>query len=637
MNYRQRLIILNIIDAVIIAVAVTIAYLLRFDFQIQAKYFAFWPQVIAAHIIIIMIIFNRANMYRRVWQYASIGELVSLVKAVTVAEITFSLVAVILHTHFPEFIVPRSIYLLSWVFIIVGIGGARFSWRMFRDSYINPANRTYNRRTLIIGAGSAGVLIARELKQAVNPELYPFAFVDDDSSKWNLQVLGMPVLGGRDKIPEFVQKYNIEKIIIAIPSASKSETAKIIEICKNTGAKIKILPRVGDLVSTNVSMSMIREVNVEDLLGRDPVQVDLEGIANYVTQKVVLVTGAGGSIGSELCRQISPFQPKKLLLLGHGENSIYDIEMELSKSFPDLKLETIIADIQDFRRLREVFEIHRPSVVFHAAAHKHVPLMERNPVEAVKNNVLGTKNLADCAHESGVLRFVMISTDKAVNPTSVMGATKRVAEMYIQGLARTSQTKFTAVRFGNVLGSRGSVIPLFRKQIEQGGPVTVTHPEMVRYFMTIPEAVQLVIQAGAFARGGEIFILDMGKPVKIAELASDLICLSGFEPDVDIKIAYTGIRPGEKLFEEILTDEEGISATKHNRIFVGKPGDFSWEELQFVLRKMEQVISGKTSIERVVEVKNTLKQIVPTFTCNDRSEMTDKELHKTLKETAVSK
>lgn len=635
MSYQKRLIFLNILDVLIVIAAVTLAYFLRFDFTIQKDYIASLPLVIGSHVIITMIIFNRANMYRRLWQYASVGELVSLVKAATVSETVFALVAVTIHTHFTWFIVPRSIYLLSWVLLIVLIGGSRFAWRMFRDSYLNRESRTYNRRTLIIGAGSAGVLIAKELKQAVNPELYPFAFIDDDCTKWKLQVLGMPILGGRDKIPEVVKKFNIDKIIIAIPSVSKSETAKIIDICKHTGAKIKILPKVGDLVG-NISVKMIREVNAEDLLGRDPVQVDLKGIANYVTNQIVLVTGAGGSIGSELCRQVSSFNPKKLLLLGHGENSIYDIEMELSYSFPDLKTETIIADVQDNKSLREVFETYSPQVVFHAAAHKHVPLMERNPGEAVKNNVLGTKNLADCAVDFNVSRFVMISTDKAVNPTSVMGATKRVAEMYIQGLARTSITKFVTVRFGNVLGSRGSVIPLFKKQIEQGGPVTVTHPDMVRYFMTIPEAVQLVIQGGAFAKGGEIFILDMGQPVKIADLARDLIRLSGFEPDADIEITYTGIRPGEKLFEELLTNEEGIVATKHNRIFVGKAEDFSWDELQFMLRKLEQAAYATAGSEKAEMIKNLLKQIVPVSNFAAAKSMINSEVFQTQIETATT-
>lgn len=636
MSYAKRIIFLNIFDIFIVIAAVTLAYLLRFDFRIQTSCYGSLPLVIAAHVLIVVVVFNRANLYRRVWQYASIGELVSLIKAVTVAEIIFAILAVTVHTHYDSFVVPRSVYVLSWGLMIAIIGGSRFAWRMLRDSYLKSADRTYYSRTLIVGAGSAGVLIAKELKYANNPDLYPFAFIDDDNRKWKLHVMGMPILGGREKIPEAVKKYNIEKIIIAMPSVSKSETAKIIDICKNTSAKIKILPRVGDLVS-NISVSMIREVNLEDLLGRDPVQVDLQGIANYVTSKVVLVTGAGGSIGSELCRQISIFGPAKLLLLGHGENSIYNIEMELSYSFPNLKLETIIADIQDYRRLKEVFETYAPSVVFHAAAHKHVPLMERNASEAIKNNILGTKHLADCANEYGVSRFVMISTDKAVNPSSIMGVTKRVAEMYIQGLSMTSHTKFATVRFGNVLGSRGSVIPLFKKQIERGGPVTVTHPEMVRYFMTIPEAVQLVIQAGAFVKGGELFILDMGKPVKIADLARDLIRLSGFEPDVDIKIAYTSIRPGEKLFEEILTNEEGITATKHDRIFVGRPGDFSWEELQFMLRKLEQFAYGKAGSGRAEEAKMLLKQVVPTFNYNTPKDLAGQELYKAQKETASSK
>ena len=591
MNYKTRLLVLGMMDALIVTFAVTAAYLLRFDFAVKPQYAVSIPYVITSHIILILVSFKLTKLYRRVWQYASIGELVTLFKATTVSELVFFAFHSVIQANFPWFIVPRSIYLLSWALIILGVGGSRFAWRMFRDSYIKI--QPHHRRTLIIGAGQAGVLVAKELKHAPASDLYPVAFIDDDSAKWNLEVLGLPVLGGREKIPEVVKNYNIKKIIIAIPSASKFETAEIIDICKTTRAKVKMLPRLADLISKNVSVSMIRDVSVEDLLGRDPVQVDLEGIAGYVTWQVVLITGAGGSIGSELCRQVSAFSPRRLILLGHGENSIYDIEYELKKCFPKLNIMSVIGDIQDRNRMKEIFNTYRPSVVFHAAAHKHVPLMEQNPAEAVKNNIFGTKNIAECAHESGVSYFVMISTDKAVNPTSVMGVTKRVAEMSVQGLARVSKTKFIIVRFGNVLGSRGSVIPLFKRQIEEGGPVTVTHPEMIRYFMTIPEAVQLVIQAGALAGGGEIFILDMGKPVKIADLARDLIRLSGLAPDEDIKIIYTGIRPGEKLFEEILTHDEGVSATKHNRIFVGKPVDFSWDELQFMVRKLEQVIVRK--------------------------------------------
>lgn len=612
MSYQKRLLFLNFIDAFIVAAAVVLAYLLRFDFQVQVKYFIFLPYVISAQIAIILVVFNRANMYRRVWQYASIGELMAIVKGVTIAQAGFFLVYLVVHNVLPNVVVPRSIFPLSWLFIIAGVGGARLYWRLFRDSYLKPNLRTDRRRTLIIGAGEAGVLIAKELKLSPHSELYPVAFIDDDRTKWHLEVIGMRVLGGRDKIAEVVSRHDIEKIIIALPSAAKSEIAKIIAICKETGANTKLLPRVSDLTTSRVTVNMIREVSVEDLLGRDPVELDLAGIANYITDKVVLVTGAGGSIGSELCRQVVPFHPAKLMLLGRGENSIYEIEMELRKKFPGLSLETIIADIKDASRLREIFKKYRPALVFHAAAHKHVPLMERNPCEAVKNNIMGTKNVADCAHEFGATHFVMISTDKAVNPTSIMGASKRVAEMYIQLIGKTGGTKFVAVRFGNVLGSRGSVIPLFKRQIRDGGPVTVTHPDMVRYFMTIPEAVQLVIQAGAFASGGEIFILDMGQPVKIVDLACDLIRLSGLEPDHDIKIAFTGIRPGEKLYEEMLTNEEGITATKHNRIFVGKPTAYPAEQLHLMLEQLATVAVKKSATNLAETIKDLLKQIIPT-------------------------
>jgi FlaA1/EpsC-like NDP-sugar epimerase len=622
-NYSIRIIILSILDSIMIALSVILAYFLRFDFQVKQPFFSLLPYVIGLHISLVIGFFFWVKIYKRVWRYASIGEVISLVKAITLAEIMFYAIHMTVQTSFPEFIVPRSIYILAWVLITATIGGSRFVWRMFRDSYFKI--QPHHRRTLIVGAGKAGALIAKELKHSSSLDLYPIAFIDDDQSKWKLEILGLPVLGGREKISEVVAKHSIDKIIIAIPSASKAEIAKIIEICKETKAKIKLLPRVSDLVDGKISINLIREVSLEDLLGRDPVQVDLEGIANYVTNQVVLVTGAGGSIGSELCRQILPFAPKQLLLLGRGENSIYDIEIELKKNFPQAKLETVIADVKDRHRIKAIFSEYKPSVVFHAAAHKHVPLMEKNPGEAVKNNIIGTKNVAECAHEYGADRFVMVSTDKAVNPTSIMGATKRVAEMFVQGMAKISHAKFITVRFGNVLGSRGSVIPLFKRQIEEGGPVTVTHPEMIRYFMTIPEAAQLIIQAGALAKGGEIFILDMGQPVKILELAKDLIRLSGFEPDKDIKVLFTGVRPGEKLYEEILTQEEGISATKHNRIFVGKPSVFSLEELQFVIRKLEQIVLKKDDANFSDTIRDLIKQAVPTFvSINNR---TAKEVH----------
>lgn len=555
--------------------------------------------------------FYFTKLYRRVWQYASIGELRSIIKASTIA-LFLSLTLYSLGKSIGlNFMIPYSIFLLSWMVIIIGIGGSRFFWRLYRDSYhkIQP----HHKRTLIIGAGNAGSLVVRELKHSPNSNLYPVAFIDDNPRKQKLELLGLPVLGTRDNIISVVENYDIHVIVLAIPSASKEELAKVIDICKRTNATLKLLPRVSDLIDGKVSVNSIRDVKVEDLLGRDPVQVDLEGIANYVTNKVVLITGAGGSIGSEICRQISGFSPEKLLLLGHGENSIYAIENELKRNHPHLAYETIIADIQDRKRLKDVFNTYRPAVVFHAAAHKHVPLMERNPAEAVKNNVFGSRNVAECAHQFGVERFVLVSTDKAVNPTNVMGATKRITEMIIQSLDRISTTKFVAVRFGNVLGSRGSVIPLFKEQIKAGGPVTVTHPDMIRYFMTIPEAVQLVIQAGSLANGGEIFILDMGEPVKISDLAHDLIRLSGLEPGKDIKVEYSGIRPGEKLFEELLTAEEGTAATKHNRIFIGKPIHFSREDFIAMLHGLELLTVKSTEAVSSEKVKLMLHQLVPTY------------------------
>jgi len=612
LSYRQRLFLLGIVDIVIISVAVFTAYLLRFDFTIQSEYFKYIPYVIFIHGILILIIFTKLKLYKKVWQYASIGELISIIKGVTLAEVLFFVVHfLMIQQAYTSFIIPRSIYLIAWALIILGIGGSRFVWRIYRDDYLKI--QPYHTRALIVGAGAAGALVAKELKHSPHSTVYPVAFVDDDPAKQSLEVMGLPIVGTSKDIFSIVKKYDIAEIIIALPSAKKSVISEIIDLCKMTKANIKILPRVSDIVQGKISLNMIRDVNVEDLLGRDPIEVDLSGIADYVTGQVVLVTGAGGSIGSELTRQIAPFLPKQLLLLGHGENSIYDIELELRDNFPELEIETIIADIQDRKRLQTLFEEYRPNVVFHAAAHKHVPLMERNPSEAVKNNVFGTKNLAECADRHGVSHFVMISTDKAVNPTSVMGATKRIAEMIVQHMSRQSKTKFVAVRFGNVLGSRGSVIPIFKEQIKRGGPVTVTHPDMVRYFMTIPEAVQLVIQAGALAEGGEVFILDMGKPVKIVDLARDLIRLSGLEPDKDIEITFTGIRPGEKLFEEILTDEEGTKATKHDRIFVGKPIEIAEEVFTSLLNRLEEMIYKQNKPATPSEIKGLLRKIVPFY------------------------
>lgn len=606
MNGRKRLFSLMLIDAFIVSLAIVFAYLLRFDFNIQEIYKKQIPYVISGFGLIVILSNYYLGVYKRMWRYASIGELIALIKVATFSTGLFFMMYVGIKILIYPFVIPRSIFLLTLGLLILFIGASRLGWRMWRDSYIKI--QPHHRKALIVGAGNAGALVARELKHNENATFYPIAFIDDDVSKQNLEVMGLPVLGGREDIPQIVENHAIDDIIIAIPSAKREEIRTIFDITKTTSATVKILPKVADLIEGKISIQKIRNVKVEDLLGRDPVQVDLKGIMDYVTAKRVLVTGAGGSIGSELCRQVSQFNPEALILLGHGENSIYLIEMELRRSYPHLEVIPVIADVQDKDRINEVFERYQPEVIFHAAAHKHVPLMECNPSEAVKNNIFGTKNVAECADTYGAERFVLVSTDKAVNPTSVMGATKRVAELIVQTLNETSFTKFTAVRFGNVLESRGSVIPLFKQQIEHGGPVTVTHPDMIRYFMTIPEAVQLVIQAGALTKGGEVFILDMGNPVKILDLAKDLIRLSGLTPGKDIEIKFSGIRPGEKLYEEILTKEEGASSSKHDRIFVGKPTIWTSKEMEKEIKSLETVLNKSS-----VDIKKALRQVVPTF------------------------
>ncbi len=607
MNYSKRTGMLVAIDLGMVWLSVYFAFYFSYKSAIPADQVQLWllyGTITSIASTAFMFLFK---LYNRIWQYASVGELLSMTKTVAVS----GLVSYLATNAISAQPVSFTIALHTAETMLLLLGGSRFVWRVFCDKFSckrQALGGNEPRKALIVGAGSCGTLFAKELKSNENYDAMPFAFVDDDPYKQKLQVYGLPVLGGREQIPAIVEKHGIDEVIIAMPSVSKTQITDIINICKQTKARLKIIPHLQEIIAGKTTLNQVRDVQVEDLLGRDPIKTDLEGIANYVEDKIVLVTGAGGSIGSELCRQIAPFRPRKLLLLGHGENSIYTIEMEMRRLAPELELETVIADVQDRTRLEELFSHHRPQVVFHAAAHKHVPLMERNPSEAVKNNVFGTKNVAECADQFQAERFVLISTDKAVNPTSVMGTTKRIAEMFIQSLDKQSQTKFVAVRFGNVLGSRGSVIPRFKEQIQRGGPVTVTHPEMVRYFMTIPEAVQLVIQAGAFAKGGEVFILDMGAPVKIYDLAADLIRLSGFEPNVDINIEFTGMREGEKLYEELLTSEEGITSTMHDRIFIGKPMNINRTELEFEIRKLERVL-GKGQ----QEIREVLKHLVPTY------------------------
>ncbi|MVP00493.1 polysaccharide biosynthesis protein [Paenibacillus lutrae] len=551
------------------------------------------------------------QLYNRIWQYASVGEMVAIAKAVVVS----CLISYAIISFLSAGEITLYMFLQNLNGILLMLGGSRFIWRVFCDKFYGSSSRSSKtragkpaQRTLVVGAGSCGVMFVKEVAHNESFHMQPVAFIDDDPYKQKLQLHGIPVMGTRQDIPKLVEQQKIDDIIIALPSVSKTQISDIINICKTTKARLKIIPHIHEFIQGKMAANQMRDVQVEDLLGRDPIDTDLENIADYVQNKIVLVTGAGGSIGSELCRQVAPFKPRKLLLLGHGENSIYGIEMEMRRLHPGLQIETVIADVQDRTRIADVFREFGPQVVFHAAAHKHVPLMERNPSEAIKNNVFGSRNVAECADEFGAERFVLISTDKAVNPTSIMGTTKRIAEMFIQSLDKHSKTKFVAVRFGNVLGSRGSVIPRFKDQIARGGPVTVTHPEMVRYFMTIPEAVQLVIQAGAFAQGGEVFILDMGKPVKIVDLATDLIRLSGYEPNVDIDIQFSGIREGEKLYEELLTSEEGMSSTMHDRIFIGKPMNINRTELEFEMRRLERVLGSEPE-----EIRALLQHLVPTY------------------------
>ncbi|MFZ3171904.1 MAG: nucleoside-diphosphate sugar epimerase/dehydratase [Carboxydocellales bacterium] len=602
----KRIKYLMLIDAGLIVIACLSGIILRFEGIPTIKHWAPFTVFTLLLVLFSLAVMYKYRIYHCMWSYASIGELLSIIKS---ASISSAAVVMVFYFIPWETSFLRSVIILTWVLMISFIGGSRFLWRVTRDNYIKSESRIGIKRALIVGAGDAGAVVAREFKRPNGIQVRPIGFIDDDPQKLSLQMLGLSVLGTRQDIPRLVKQYFINEIIIALPSAPRSVIKNIVNICKDTGVQLKILPGVYELINGRVSVNQIRDVQVEDLLGREPIQVDLEEIASYLKEQVVLVTGAGGSIGSELCRQTCRFNPKKLILLGHGENSIYEIEMELRRKFPGLAIETEIVDIQDRGKIDNIFEKYKPEVVFHAAAHKHVPLMEKNPEEAIKNNILGTRNVAEAADKAHAKVFVMISTDKAVNPTSVMGATKRVAEMIVQSMDKVSKTRFVAVRFGNVLGSRGSVIPLFKKQIGEGGPVTVTHPEMVRYFMTIPEATQLVIQAGAMAKGGETFILDMGEPVKIDDLARDLIRLSGLEPDIDIQVVYTGVRPGEKLYEELLTEEEGTLKTKHERILVAKPTEVALDDLN---RFTTILLTQKETLTKDF-IEKALKRLIPAF------------------------
>ena len=571
--YRRTALI--IYDIISIVCASYLALLLRYDLRLSSipAYFIMpISYFLPINILLTLFIFYLFRMYHSLWAFASEAELRSIV----LASVSSALINAIGLQFFriDAQPVPHSYYFFYAFILLAFVFTSRFSYRFLRSLKHKSENRGNSISVMIVGAGEAGNQIVKEILNSSFSTMVVRCIIDDDAGKWGRFVQGVRIVGGRDKIIESADIYEIDQIIVAMPSISRAELTDILDVCKETGCKLRALPGIYQLVNDEVSISTLRDVEVEDLLGREPIEVDLDSIRAYIKDKVVLVTGGGGSIGSELCRQLASYEPAHLIALDIYENGIYDVQQELIIAYPELKMTPLIASVRNTKRMNHIFALYRPEIVYHAAAHKHVPLMEESPCEAIKNNIFGTYKTATAAAKHGAKRFVMISTDKAVNPSNVMGASKRVCEMLIQALDKRHDTEFVAVRFGNVLGSSGSVIPIFKRQIESGGPVTVTHPEIVRYFMAIPEATSLVLQAGAYARGGEIFILDMGKPIKILDLAKNLIRLSGFKLDEDIKIEFVGLRPGEKLYEEILLEEEGMKETANKLIFIGRPIEF---------------------------------------------------------------
>lgn len=602
MFYWLRLVFLFILDILIINTSVYVSLWLRFEGLIPQVFWHSYISLIPYFTVILLASLYFCRLYNRMWQYASIGELYSIIKAVT----TGILLVVLFVYTIPLPTLPRSVYIMSWVIMIGLVGGSRLGWRLVRNYVIQEA-ASDAKRTLIIGAGDAGALVARELLHNQSLGLIPVGFIDDNNLKQNLSLFEIPVLGTRKDIGQVVKQYRVEEIIIAMPSATGNTFRDILEICKNTCIKVRVYQGPDVFLGKG---KRFREIELEDLLRREPIKLDMEEISSYISNKRVLISGAGGSIGSELCRQICLHDPQSIILIENSENNLFEIENELRESFVSLQIGAYLCDVKDRNKLQEIFSCNCPDVVFHAAAHKHVPMMERHPEEAIKNNILGTKNIAELSDKYGVKTFILISTDKAVNPSSVMGASKRIAEMLIQDINKTSNTRFAAVRFGNVLGSRGSVVPIFKKQIERGGPVTITHIDMKRYFMTIPEAVELVIQAGAIAEGGEIFVLDMGEPVKIIDLANDLIKLYGYEPGKDIQIEFTGIRPGEKLYEELFSTGEQMAATRYDRIFIShREEDYCFNNIRNSIDRLfiQNIFINKSNSVQLIT------QILPEF------------------------
>ncbi len=591
--------------------ALFIRYELRWDRFIKSGITSDYPQgyvttlqeLIIINTLITLLIFALFRLYNSLWRYASLGEVLNIAVACALSAVVHFLTVFGTYRR-----LPRSYFVIYLLLLFIMTLGVRFSYRIIRLLYNENVHGVGMRNTMVIGAGESGNIVINELKMSKKLDSNICCIIDDNKSKHNTFINGVKVIGGRERILDAAKYFAINEIVIAMPSAPKKDVKEILELCQQTGAELKILPGVYQFVNGEAAVEKLRPVQIEDLLGREPVETNLESITGYVKNKVVLVTGGGGSIGSELCRQLAANRPKMLIIFDVYENNAYDIQQELRAKYPHMHLEVLIGSVRNTSRVDKIFEQYRPDIVYHAAAHKHVPLMEDSPNEAIKNNVFGTYKTALAADKYGAKKFVLISTDKAVNPTNIMGASKRICEMIVQGLNRQSSTDFVAVRFGNVLGSNGSVIPLFKKQIEAGGPVTVTDKNIIRYFMTIPEAVSLVLQAGAFARGGEIFVLDMGEPVKIDDLARNLIKLSGYVPDEDIKIVYTGLRPGEKLYEEILMDEEGLTDTENALIHIGKPIQFDetvfFDQLE---RLYEEVYS------EVPNIKEIISDLVPTY------------------------
>lgn len=605
----NRIIALILLDIMSIVVASFAALYVRFDFSfagIPAEYLMKFERIIPFNILLTLLFFALWKLYKSVWRYASATELLNIVFATTCAAIAQIILCNVMNQK-----MPRSYYMIYWFLLFGMCCVIRFSYRILRlinSKRIDRAEKEKRNNVMLIGAGAAANAILKEIESSSYLNLNVKCIIDDNPGCHGKFLRGVPIVGGREKIIDAVGQYAVDEIIFAIPSANTQTRKEILDICKESGCKLRTLPGIYQLINGDVSVSKLKEVEIEDLLGRDPIEINTEEVLNYVSGKVVLVTGGGGSIGSELCRQIAGHHPKQLVIVDIYENNAYDIQQELIRKHPELNLQVLIASVRNTARINDIFATYRPNIVFHAAAHKHVPLMEVSPNEAIKNNVMGTYKTAKAADKYGAEKFVLISTDKAVNPTNVMGASKRICEMVIQMMNQKSETNFVAVRFGNVLGSNGSVIPLFKKQIAEGGPVTVTDPNIIRYFMTIPEAVSLVLQAGAYARGGEIFVLDMGKPVKILDLATNLIKLSGYKVGEDIEIKFTGLRPGEKMYEELLMDEEGLKKTANKMIFIGKPIDFDTEVFE---KQLEELFLHAKQEDK--DIRKEIKDIVPTY------------------------